>query len=206
MDEIVIKEGWHWPAKDLKCWNWLQREKDLPAEISSRVKEKRVMIQAGGNCGFYTKLYAGLFETVYTFEPDATNFQCLVLNLADCNVYKQQACIGDKRQLVAITSSKRNVGCYAINPELTGQIPTLMIDDLGLETCDLIHLDIEGWEFPALRGAIETIKRCKPVIALEWMDHGEKFGYPQNDIESWLDNLGYKRYENIMNERVFFPQ
>lgn len=201
-----MKDGWHWPEKDLKCWNWLQQEKDLPQQITNRVNERRVMIQAGGNCGFYTKLYAEMFDTVYTFEPDTTNFYCLVLNLQNHNVYKQQACIGDKHQLVAISSSKKNVGCYAVNITLKGQIPTLLIDDLELTVCDLIHLDIEGWEFPALRGAVETIKRCRPVIALEWMNHGSKFGFSHDEIENWLEQQGYETSENIMNERIFFPK
>lgn len=206
MSQIIVKDGWYWPEKDLKCWPWLQDEKDLPKQITDLVKEKRVMIQAGGNCGFYTKIYAELFNTVYTFEPDPTNFQCLVMNLENCNVYKQQACLGDVRKLVAITSSNKNVGCYAVDTSKIGQIPTLMIDDLGLEVCDLIHLDIEGWEFPAIRGAIETIKRCRPLIALEWMNHGEKFGYPEADIEAWMDKQGYTTYKTIMHERIFCPK
>lgn len=201
-----MKDGWHWPTKDLKCWNWLQNEKDLPAHISSLAKQKRVMIQAGGNCGFYTKHYAELFETVYTFEPDEVNFQCLVMNLAGLNVYKQQACLGDKRGLVALTTSDKNVGAYAVDTKRVGVIPTLMIDDLGLEVCDLIHLDIEGWEFPALKGSIETIKRCRPVIVLEWMDHGAKFGYPNSDITEWLAKLGYTVTKDIMHDRAFFYQ
>lgn len=63
LDNITIKDGWYWPTKDLKCWNWLQNEKELPAEIAKLAKQKRVIVQAGGNCGFYTKLYAELFIT-----------------------------------------------------------------------------------------------------------------------------------------------
>jgi FkbM family methyltransferase len=203
MKNIELKEGWYWPNKDTKCWGWLQNEKDLPLEISNLVKSKRVMIQAGGNCGFYTKLYAQLFETVYTFEPDELNFQCLVMNLAGLNVYKQQACLGDERKLLALTTSKKNIGAYSVDATTKGVIPTLMIDDLGLDTCDLIHLDIEGWEFPALRGAVNTIKRCNPVIALEWMDHGVKFDFHQTDIENWLIDLGYNKTITLMNEKVF---
>ena len=206
MEKIEIRDGWYWPIKDYKCWNWLQNEKELPAEISKHATQKRVAIQAGGNCGFYTKLYANIFNTVYTFEPDELNFQCLVLNLQGYNVYKQQACIGDKRGLVSITSSEKNAGVYAVDTNKIGSIPTLMIDDLGLEVCDLIHLDIEGWEFPALKGAGETIKKCKPIIALEWMDHGKKFGYPNKDITAWLNNLGYINTVDVMHERIFFPR
>lgn len=206
MERITIKNGWYWPTKDLKCWGWLQNEKDLPLEISKLVNNKKVMIQAGGNCGFYTKMYAEIFETVYTFEPDELNFECLVKNLSGLNVYKQQACLGDERKLLSLKSSLKNVGAYSVDVTVPGVIPTLMIDDLGLEVCDLIHLDIEGWEFPALKGAINTIKKCSPAIALEWMDHGARFGFPQTDIENWLKSLGYTKHITIMNEKVFFKE
>ena len=46
----------------------------------------------------------------------------------------------------------------------TGAIPVLSIDQLGLNNCDLIHLDIEGGEYDALMGAEHTIKRFGPLI------------------------------------------
>jgi hypothetical protein len=48
-----------------------------------------------------------------------------------------------------------------------GPIPTMRIDDLALPRCDLIYLDVEGEELNALKGAMETIERCKPVIVYE---------------------------------------
>lgn len=206
MDNIVIKEGWYWPRKDIKCWNWLMAEKELPYLIADFCKEKRVAVQAGGNCGFYVKSYADLFATTYTFEPDNLNFQCLVMNLRDLPVVKQQAFLGDKRALMSLTESHKNVGAYSVDVEKTGSVPTLMIDDLGLSVCDLIHLDVEGWEFPALKGAEETIKKCSPVIALEWMNHGTKYGYLNEDINKWLYALGYTESHDIMHERIFIKK
>lgn len=203
MDDIIIKDGWYWPKKDIKCWNWLIAEKELPYLISDYCKEKRVVIQAGGNCGFYVKSYAGIFETTYTFEPDNLNFQCLVMNLYNLPVVKQQAFLGDKRATMALTESHKNVGAYSVDVDKSGIVPTLMIDDLGLTTCDLIHLDVEGWEFPALKGAVETIKKCSPVIALEWMNHGKKYGYPNEEISKWLFDLGYNETHTVMHERIF---
>ena len=203
--EVILKDGWYWPSKDMKCWPWLQREKDLPSIIASHCSNKGVAVQAGGNCGFYPKLYGGIFKSVYTFEPDNLNFYCLTLNASAENIFKQQACIGDSRQLVALTNSKKNIGCYSIIPETQGLIPTLMIDDLGLNACDLIHFDIEGWELPALRGAAATVEKYKPVIALEWLSHGERFGFKDSAIESWLADRNYTKYESIMHERIYIP-
>jgi FkbM family methyltransferase len=196
-------DGWVWPLKDQKCWPWLQREHDLPALISAHCKEQRVVLEAGGNAGFYVKKYAELFNSVYTFEPDNLNFQCLVANVKEKNVFKFQSCIGYDRNLVSMVSSNRNIGMYHINLEESGFITTIQIDDLNLPVCDLIHLDIEGFEFEALKGGIETIKRCKPVIALEWMNHGERYGNPDEKIEQFLTELGYTSVDKVYHENIF---
>lgn len=206
IDEVTMIENWYWPKKDTKCWPWLQNERDLPQLITNLCTTKGTMIQAGGNCGFYTSLYADMFQHVYTFEPDTLNFYCLTLNMKNRqNVYKNQCCLSDDHRLVSITGSKKNVGCYWVDTESKGNIPSILIDDLALEECSLIHLDVEGWEFPAIRGASNTLDRCKPVVALEWMDHGARFGYPEKDILDWLGSKGYVRYQDIMHERIFFP-
>ncbi len=50
------------------------------------------------------------------------------------------------------------------------RIPTITLDDYvasrGLERVDLIKMDIEGSEIPALRGALQTIRRFRPKLAL----------------------------------------
>ena len=96
------RDGWLWPSNDRACWDWLQNEKDNPALVTNFCREKRVIVQAGGNCGFYIKQYAELFETVYTFEPDPQNFLCLVNNVAEQNVIKIQACLGNEHKLVGM--------------------------------------------------------------------------------------------------------
>jgi len=207
LEQVTTIEGWMWPLKDSKCWPWLQNEKDLPHLISKHCKNKSVVVEAGGNAGFYVKQYAEIFKTVYTFEPDNLNFYCLSNNVKEKNVVKFQACLGSERKLIELTSSSRNIGAYSIHANVQGFIPTLLIDDLNLHVCDLIHLDIEGFEYYALKGALETIKRTKPVIALEWMNHGEaRYGSSNNDIEKFLNELGYKSVEKIYHENIFAYQ
>lgn len=207
LEQTTIIEGWVWPLKDSKCWPWLQNEKDLPNLISKHCKNKSVVVEAGGNAGFYVKQYAEIFKTVYTFEPDHLNFYCLSNNVKERNVIKFQTCLGNERKLIELTTSKRNIGAYYIAPNAQGITPTLLIDDLNLPVCDLIHLDIEGFEYYALKGAVETIKRTKPVIALEWMNHGEaRYGSSNNDIEKFLNELGYKSVEKIYHENIFVYQ
>jgi FkbM family methyltransferase len=202
-DGICLQDGWYWPLKDSKCWPWLINEKDMPEKVSAFCDQKRTIIEAGGNAGYYVKQYASIFENVITFEPEPLNFQCLTLNCTLANVTKIQACIGNERTPVSLWVGNKNIGSYHVDLTVNGKIPTLLIDDLNVQDCDLIHLDIEGFEFPALRGAIETIKRCKPVIAVESMNHGEKFGWSNLMIEDFLKDLNYKHIDTVYHDKIF---
>lgn len=202
MVKIEQRDGWYWPFKDRSCWPWLQNEKDNPQLVSTHCTQRRTVIQAGGNVGFYVRPYAELFERVITFEPDRLNFQCLTLNVENENVIKVQACLGHERNAVSLITSRKNIGAYHVGGN-SGLIPTLLIDDFNVQDCDLIHLDIEGFELFALKGAVETIRRCRPVIALEWMNHGEKYGAPDSAIVEFLQSLNYVFCGDVYHDKVF---
>lgn len=45
------------------------------------------------------------------------------------------------------------------------------LDSFDLPTIDFMKIDCEGYEFPVLKGAAETLRRCKPVIVVEQKPH-----------------------------------
>jgi FkbM family methyltransferase len=59
------------------------------------------------------------------------------------------------------------------------EVSLITIDSLNLDKVHFIKIDVEGYEPLVIQGAIETIKKCKPIIAIEvWKDH-----YGNVDIE-----------------------
>jgi FkbM family methyltransferase len=57
------------------------------------------------------------------------------------------------------------------NPEISNlTVETDLLDNLipGNVLVDFIKIDVEGAEFPVLKGALKTIRRCKPVIIFEF--------------------------------------
>lgn len=206
IQDVEIRNGWYWPKTDVSCWAFMQRYPDLPQTIAEFVLQKRVVVQAGGNCGFYPKQYAKLFDTVYTFEPEWLNFYCLNLNVPESNVIKNQSCLGNSHQLVNLAIKEKNRGKNYVKG--VGNYPTYKIDDLNLTICDLIHLDIEGFEYYALQGASETITRCRPVIVVEmWDQLSNRF---EEDINAKTENLltsfGYSYSQTLHDsDKVYFP-
>ena len=201
LDLVEIKEGWHWPKDDTGTWKFLLENFDLPGKISSYVDNKKVMVQAGGNCGMYPKQYSKIFDTVYTFEPDWLNFYCLAMNCPEENIIKSQGCLGSDPGLVNLHIKSKSRGKSFING--SGRYPIYLIDNLGLTACDLIHLDIEGYEYFALSGAVVTIKKFKPVIAIEMWDpppskYLNRFGDNINQkTKDLLASLGYTHVDTL---------
>lgn len=186
--------GFLWPEEDQDCagavWKSLP---DLHLALAE-CRGSEIAVQAGGNVGVWPKRLGEVFEAVYTFEPEPKNFYCLAHNCPDAHVMKFQAALGYTRNFVgmAYAEGTRNMGACYVNGG--GKIPILRIDDLGLPGCDLIQLDLEGYELEALLGAEETIRRYRPVIMIEEKHQFWPGRYPwgSGDAEEYLATFGYK--------------
>ena len=79
-------------------------------------------------------------------------------------------------------------------------VKMIKLDTFIVEKIDLIHLDIEGYEFEALKGAKELIERDKPIIILEIDSRAV-------DYNNFMLSINYVPYKQLIynsNERVVF--
>ena len=63
--------------------------------------------------------------------------------------------------------------------------------------------DIEGYEGFAINGAINTIKKFKPVICLEVNGLGKAFGFSGATITSMLAELNYSYKITVGDDMLF---
>lgn len=209
LDNVELRDGIWWPKDETSCYNWTKKQLDIPTTIMSYVTTKDVIVQAGGNAGWYTQIYAKEFAQVYVIEPDYLNFLSLTLNNPQPHVVKLQACLGNVHQQVQVCYKEHDRGKNHISNSkkqsalFTSNLPVLRVDDLSLTNCSLIHLDIEGFEYFAFQGAVETIKKFKPIIAFEHNDLHTRYNVDETILFKFLTDLGYKQIGSHRDELIF---
>lgn len=165
---------------------------------------RKVAVQAGGNLGVFAAKLSETFEAVYTFEPDALLFPMLVANAPQENIVRIQAALGQCASFIGTQrTTPKDTHAGVTHVAGPGIIPTLRLDALALPACDLIYLDIEGYELFALHGAEETIRRHKPTIAVEVNNCVDRYGYTRADLEAFLTSLGYVERAHVHADHIW---
>lgn len=186
--DIVQRNGFWWPADDDWCWRVIHQElPDCDAAVSY-AKGRDVVVQAGGNVGVWASHLAKSFHFVDTVEPVSVNYACLMLNVPE-NVRHGLAGFGDAPGSIEMQIVPGNAGAHFGRPG--GTVPIITIDGLELDACDLICLDLEGFEPQALRGAEKTIRKFRPAILIEEKGLSERYyRIPRGTAETWVMGLG----------------
>lgn len=156
-----------------------------------------VAIDVGAHVGFWCFDMAQRFETVYAFEPDPANFECLIKNTEEFhNVIRMQFAIGSKDGSCTIRNDKKRPGNSGSNYIMPGwgSIPIMALDAMPFDACDFLKIDVEGYELRVLEGARGLIKRFRPVISMECTDFKfrDRYGIPEGEAERWLLKRGYR--------------
>jgi FkbM family methyltransferase len=200
---MKLVEGWQVPDIDECCINALLVElPDLNVSYT-HLNQFRTVIQAGGNIGVYPATMAKQFERVITVEPDLTNYQALLLNVAGRdNIEHHWAAFGDKIGTASVDHPyPENIGAHQL--KAGNDVRVLTIDSFCVDNCDFIQLDIEGYEHLALLGAERTIKKTHPVITLELKGLGSRYGYSDEDTINLLQDWGYEIVGRVNRDVIF---
>jgi len=76
-----------------------------------------------------------------------------------------------------------------------GPIPVLLLDSFNFPKVDLLQLDVEGFEYNALLGAVRTINKHRPVIVLERAN--------RPDILGLMQSLNYEVKDTSKMDTIF---
>ncbi len=152
-------------------------------------------IDIGANIGNHSRFfeeYLG-FKSIYSIEPISKNFKLLLKNTTRSHCIKNA--VSSNYQQVRMVSEVENMGNSRIildteEANIIEYVSTIRLDDLRIFDVSLIKIDVEGHEEQCLEGAMETIRRCKPVLWLEshTFEFIEKYSKILNYKVVWSDN------------------
>jgi FkbM family methyltransferase len=210
------KEYW-WPKSDHIGWDAIAGSVHQLDIVLPQIANRRCAIQAGGNNGIWPIRLATAFDTVITFEPGSTMFECLQKNIklhAADNITAYRAALSDNTDTVTLNQhNPSNLGAsfimernrYPYGENFITDIPAVRLDDIELEHCDFIQLDIEGYELFALAGAERLIDRCRPAIMLEINDCCTAYNFTQVDVFNHMAALYYRVAKEFEDNCLFLP-
>jgi FkbM family methyltransferase len=185
------------------------------------VNSNSIVIECGCHVGTHSLLLASLCMTFYGFEPMPETYDVLMKNIALNNInnaiiYKKG--VADKEGVTRYSwIPENNPGAAALDnnpmgrpnlpyPDKDIEVELVTIDSLQLDKVDFMKIDVEGYETLVITGAINTIKKCRPIIIMEvWKDHcGVDIDYTKTIFKNLLE-LGYDVSHMYGPDFLFVP-
>ncbi len=182
-----------------------KKELDLFRKI---IKPGAVVLDIGANIGLYTRYFSELIGakgSVHSFEPDTTNFtyfKRVTKNLK--NVHGIYSAVSNNNEPLKIyTSHRLNVDhrTYPVNEFATSyEVPAISIDNYvnGNFKVDIIKMDIQGAEYPALLGMEKTLtENAEIVLFMEICPSALRdFGVEVSKIFSFVERLDFLVFDS----------
>ena len=200
----IIVEGGEW-------------EPHVRAAIEQASTRGGVAIDAGAYIGLHTVTMSRHFDQVHSFEPQQAIYQLLCGNIVlnDCrNVVVHNLALydnagrmhlapperqeipvpmlGDRPDYGSISNAAALTFEQADGADVTEVVDAITVDQLALDRVSLIKVDTQGADLHVLRGAEETIRRCRPVVLFEWERNlGAMHGSSLEDYTVFFEKLDY---------------
>lgn len=194
IQQQIIRFGTFYEFKQLK-------------KISEYLPQNGIIIDAGANIGNHTLFFAKILQAkkIYSFEPIPLTFNILENNIKINNITDKVNLfnfgLGEIETFASVKSaSPSNIGATYLETQINDRHNSIKIktlDSLNLEHVDLIKVDVEGMELSLLKGAVQLIKKCHPLIYIECHN-----GY--EIIQNELNSYGYSLEHTFSKKEFLF--
>jgi FkbM family methyltransferase len=167
----------------------------------SRGRKIDCFLDVGANTGFYSIMFAlkNLSDRIIAFEPDPGNFARLAANIALNDLSKRieavPIALGDENGEVTLyEGAKHNRGESTIaEPDQTPKLKTFRIRQTRFDDAYaiakqnvIVKMDVEGYEFNALKGMERTLKDNACYLQVEL--YSDRF----EELKAYFSSMGYR--------------
>jgi FkbM family methyltransferase len=162
--------------------NEMYEQSYVEKDLIEYIKNAKVILDIGAHIGCHSVMYSVINPNaiIHSFEMQKELYDLLKINSKsityNCAVGNKIKMINQSNfitdgpnyntQIEYNTKKEFNYGGLSVG--FNGEESLMItIDSLNLNECDFIKIDVEGFEYAVILGAINTIMRFKPVIFYE---------------------------------------
>jgi FkbM family methyltransferase len=186
------------------------------AQVIELIKNKNAVIDIGAHVGITTVhwLDSG-FTHVHAFEINPSHFTCLTENTVEYNdrvTLYPYGCSFEEKTVKAGYRTYKNSGSFQMldektaakfPPESVFEVSVKRLDTHTFDNISLIKIDVEGWEYEVIQGAIETIKTHRPIMFVEYSEGEAPKTHHKYDNKKFLELIASINYKIQKMERDF---
>lgn len=166
-------------------------ETEFIIALAEKAGRDKMVLDIGANIGVIAQALEKSGFKVEAFEPQPEVHALLKKNFSGVT---HNIALGEAEGVTVMPNldydAPNNFGgisCGTISQQRGGiKIPVKTLDSFNFSNIGLMKIDVEGYEERVLRGAVDTIRRCKPILYLE-DDRKDK----SEGLHAFLKELGY---------------
>jgi FkbM family methyltransferase len=203
------------PELDQLLSRWVERDDDLAAYdprirgvFVPMIPPGGVAVDGGAHIGDHTVAYArqaGPAGRVLAFEPVPAFLRCLMHNTRDLpQVTVLPLGLGGGVERRELNVSTRNAGGSRLGDLNIDGFQIVPLDLFRFPRLDFVKLDLEGFELRALRGSLRTLRKHRPLVAVETGPQLQHYGDSHDEMVQFMQSLGYT-CEKLPEERPGDP-
>lgn len=210
---MILRRGDLITGEIMKHGSW---DSHLIPWLKRGVEYGPVAVDAGAHFGSLSCAMAMHFDVVHSFEPNLTNYMYLCANASlrptgrilprNLGLYSEPTTISlapPSQQEMPLETSHgingafrdvENTGGLAFSTHGTGvnTVEAIALDSLHLTEVGFIKVDCQGSDGHVILGAMDTIRRCRPIVVFEWEEHlANNQGVTLDAVRESLEAAGY---------------
>jgi FkbM family methyltransferase len=170
-------------------------------ELHREVSRNDVVVDLGAHVGIFSIKAATVASNVISVEPSPFNFKLLNFNaklnhlenlttvnsaVADYDGYAKLH-LQPQSGMHSILNMRAATSMHSVNVKVR-KLDTI-VEELNIKKVDFLKIDVEGAELYVLNGGLDTLKKYRPFIALEYHPHASNAA--KSSIIGLLENLNY---------------
>ncbi len=185
-------------------------EKELSEQLTKYITPGCTFLDLGANIGYHSLFVASLLKNtgaIHSFEPIKRLSEQIKNSAVEnnfTNITVHNLALGDRSYKTEINLRDENMGGSSlaeytnlnlVTISATEKITVVTLDSLLPPTTkvDVIKIDVEGFEFEALKGARKLLQAQHPVIFMEFSPifYNQDYATKAMEFIEFLKELGY---------------